>query len=108
MAILDLAMNMSVPLMVTDHHYYPLEVEIANYLANTWSVTALLGLFFGVCGAVIAGTVLIVDQVHPNLPKVEKAAIWWFVICEFPAKLWIWGWRDCVEIGTKTGKRRGK
>lgn len=24
------------------------------------------------------------DKVHPHLPKTEKAAIWWFVICKFP------------------------
>jgi hypothetical protein len=69
--------------MVTDHHYYPLEVEIANYLANEWSVPVLLGIFAAVCASIVIGTVVIIDKTHPNLPKGEKAAIWWFVICEY-------------------------
>jgi hypothetical protein len=83
MTAMDSPMNLSTPLMVTDHHYYPLEVEIANYLANEWSVPVLLGIFAAVCASIVIGTVVVVDRAHPNLPKVEKAAIWWFVICEF-------------------------
>jgi len=82
MTIIEMAMNVSTPLMVTDHHYYPLEVEIANYLANEWSVPVLLGIFVVVCASIVIGTVVVVDRAHPHLPKVEKAAIWWFVICE--------------------------
>ena len=82
MTILDMALNATTaPLMVTDHHYYPLEVEIANYLANEWSVPVLLGIFAAVCAAIVCGTVVIIDKTHPKLPKGEKAAIWWFVIC---------------------------
>ena len=82
MTILDLALNATTaPRLVTDHHYYPLEVEIANYLANEWSVPVLLGIFAAVCAAIVFGTVVVIDKTHPNLPKGEKAAIWWFVIC---------------------------
>jgi len=80
MTIMEIPMNVSTPLMVTDHHYYPLEVEIANYLANEWSVPVLLGIFAAVCASIVIGTVVVVDRAHPHLPKVEKAAIWWFVI----------------------------
>jgi cholestenol Delta-isomerase len=68
---------------ITSHPYYPLEVEIASYLANEWSVPVLLGTFAGVCSAVLITTLLIVNKVHPNLKGTEKAAIWWFVLCEF-------------------------
>jgi cholestenol delta-isomerase len=67
---------------ITSHPYYPLEVEIASYLANEWSVPALLGTFAGVCSIVLLATLLIVNKVHPNLKGTEKAAIWWFVLCE--------------------------
>ncbi len=67
---------------ITNHPYYPLEVEIASYLANEWSVPVLLGTFAGVCSAVLLTTLLIVNKVHPNLKGSEKAAIWWFVLCE--------------------------
>ena len=66
---------------ITDHPYYPLEVEIASYLANEWSVSTLLGTFSGVCATIFFGTLLIVNKVHPNLPGSEKAAIWWFILC---------------------------
>jgi cholestenol delta-isomerase len=67
---------------ITNHPYYPLEVEIASYLANEWSVPVLLGAFAGVCSAVLLATLLTVNKVHPNLKGSEKAAIWWFVLCE--------------------------
>jgi cholestenol delta-isomerase len=66
---------------ITSHPYYPLEVEIASYLANEWSVPVLLGTFAGVCSTVLLATLLIVNKVHPNLKGTEKAAIWWFVLC---------------------------
>jgi cholestenol Delta-isomerase len=67
---------------ITNHPYYPLEVEIASYLANEWSVPVLLGAFAGVCATVLLATLLTVNKVHPNLRGPEKAAIWWFVLCE--------------------------
>ena len=68
--------------MITDHHYYPLEIEIAHYLANDWSAPYLLSLFFGGLAVIFFGTTLVVNNVHPNLPMTEKAAIWWFVLCK--------------------------
>ncbi|RDL39391.1 EBDP2, emopamil-binding protein [Venustampulla echinocandica] len=75
-----LKMNSSSPLMITNHPYYPLEVEIASYLANEWSVPVLLGSFSTLCAAILLGTLAIVKRLHPNLPGKEKAAIWWFVL----------------------------
>lgn len=70
--------------LITDHHYYPLEVGIAHYLVNEWSVPYLLTLFFGGLAVIFLGTTMVVNKVHPNLPATEKAAIWWFVLCEYP------------------------
>jgi cholestenol delta-isomerase len=70
-------------LLITDHPYYPLEVELANYLANEWSVPVLLGIFFSVCGLVFFGTMSVVNRVHPHLPAAEKAAIWWLILCKY-------------------------
>jgi cholestenol delta-isomerase len=66
----------------TDHPYYPKHVEIASYLANEYSVTLLLGTFTTICVSIVMGTLFIVKKSHPNLPSLEKAAIWWFVICK--------------------------
>jgi H+/Cl- antiporter ClcA len=69
--------------MITNHPYYPLEVEIASYLANEWSVPILLSMFAGLCGMIFVGTVCVVDRVHKKLPATEKAAVWWFVLCAY-------------------------
>ncbi|KAF8852338.1 EBP-domain-containing protein [Acephala macrosclerotiorum] len=66
--------------MITNHSYYPLEVEIAHLIANEYSVPMLLSMFAGLCGLILFGTVSIVDRVHPRLPATEKAAIWWLVL----------------------------
>lgn len=87
-SIIDTAMNASSPLMVNSHPFYPLEVEIAAYLANEMTMQVLLTIFVAIILAIVGGTKLWVDKVHPNLPSKEKAAIWWFVICRsFPVFL---------------------
>lgn len=67
--------------MITDHPYYPLEVEIASYLANEWSMVTLLTIFSTLCASILAITLVVVKKVHPNLHDADKAAIWWFVLC---------------------------
>jgi cholestenol delta-isomerase len=69
--------------MIVNHPFYPLEVEIASYLANEWSVHTLLSIFFGGIAVIFFGTTLVVNKVHPHLPTSEKAAIWWFVLCTY-------------------------
>ncbi|KAK8194437.1 hypothetical protein M8818_007629 [Zalaria obscura] len=62
------------------HPYYPVEVEIAGYLANEWSVPTLLTIFAAGCSVLFFGTYLIVKKVHPRLPKSELVTIMWFVL----------------------------
>jgi hypothetical protein len=81
-AMID-SLNTSNHVMITNHPYYPLEVEIASYLANEWSVPTLLGIFAATCATIFLGTYFVVNKVHPHLPRGEKAAIWWFVLCTF-------------------------
>lgn len=83
-SFIETAMNASSPLKIVDHPFYPLEVEIAAYLANEWTMQVLLSVFVAGILAVILGTRFVVDKVHPNLALREKAAIWWFVICTSP------------------------
>ena len=66
---------------VTSHPFYPLEVEIANYLANEWSMQVLLAIFTICCASIFFSTKFFVARAHPHLPGSEKAAIWWFVLC---------------------------
>jgi cholestenol delta-isomerase len=67
---------------ITDHPYYPKHAEIASYLANEYSVTVLLSTFTILCLSIVMGTLFVVKQSYPNLPGLEKAAIWWFVTCK--------------------------
>jgi cholestenol delta-isomerase len=75
--------NLTNPL-ITDHPYYPIEVEIASYLANEWSVPVLLAAFGGVCATVLLIAQIVVDKLHPNLRTSEKITIWWFILCMCP------------------------
>ncbi|KAJ5038450.1 uncharacterized protein L3040_007309 [Drepanopeziza brunnea f. sp. 'multigermtubi'] len=65
---------------ITAHPFYPLEVEIAAYLANEMTMEMLLGIFTAGIATIILGTRFVVDRAHPMLPTKEKLAIWWFVI----------------------------
>ena len=74
--------SINTTLGVTSHPFYPLEVEITNYLANEWSTEVLLTIFTVTCATIFVGTKFVVNRAHPNLPPTEKAAIWWFVLCK--------------------------
>lgn len=62
------------------HPYYPLEVEITGYLANEWSVPALLGVFFGCCGLLFGSTYFFAKSVQPKLTRGELITLMWFVL----------------------------
>jgi len=80
-------LNASKPNMITNHPFYPLEVEIANLGANEMSMPVLLSIFTALCATIFMVTKLLVEKVHPHLPSSEKAAIWWFVLCMCPRPL---------------------
>lgn len=65
------------------HPYYPVEVEIVGYLANEWSVLALLTAFSAGCAVIFGSTYLIVKRVHPRLPTSELLTVMWFVLSKF-------------------------
>jgi cholestenol delta-isomerase len=71
---------------IVSHPYYPLEIEIASYLANEWTVHTLLTVFFGGCAVLFFCTRAFVARRYPDLPSSEKAAIWWLVLCEFSSR----------------------
>ena len=62
------------------HPFYPLEANIVGYLANEWSVVALLGSFAVACVALLGGTLVLLRQYNPRLPGTEKATVLWFVL----------------------------
>ena len=62
------------------HPYYPLEINIAGYLANEWGVLTLLGTFSAGCALIFTFTYLIVTRVRQTLPTSELLTILWFVL----------------------------
>ena len=62
--------------------HFPIEANIVGYLANSWSVTTLLGVF-GAGWVVILGTTHVLVKYHnPLLGAGDKWAILWFVLSE--------------------------
>jgi cholestenol delta-isomerase len=65
------------------HPYYPLEIEIAGYLANDYSVPQLLFFFAAGCAVILAFTHYVAKARNPGLPPSEIVRIMWFVLCKF-------------------------
>ena len=68
------------------HPYYPVEIEIAGYLANDYTVPQLLAVFGAGCAVILAFTHYVAKARNPSLPKGEIVRIMWFVLC-MPMKL---------------------
>jgi hypothetical protein len=67
---------------VVAHPYYPLEIEIYNYIENKMSVPLLLSLFFGGCAVIFFLALVVVKHVRPNIGVGEQLIMLWFVLCE--------------------------
>lgn len=62
------------------HPYYPLDAYIDGYVANEWSVPALLGVFFGACIALFSFTYFLAKRINSSLNTGELTTIMWFVL----------------------------
>ncbi|KAK1834244.1 EBDP4, emopamil-binding protein [Podospora conica] len=63
------------------HPFYPLGIEVANYVANEWSVITLLAAFAACCASVFAVTSVVVVRIRPTMSRSELLTILWFVLC---------------------------
>ncbi|KAI5209571.1 Emopamil-binding protein [Aureobasidium subglaciale] len=85
----DSAMAFSIQSILNDtascennkHPYYPLDANIAGYVANESTVLSLLGSFVASCMALFGFTYLIVRKVNPRLSTTEVSTVMWFVLC---------------------------
>ncbi|KAL1954791.1 hypothetical protein VTO42DRAFT_694 [Malbranchea cinnamomea] len=64
---------------VVQHPYYPAEAQLVGYTANEWPTLFLVGTFLGGWSALLLLTLVGVSYVSPNLPKMDKVAVLWFV-----------------------------
>jgi len=62
------------------HPFYPLEVEIAGYLVNTYSVPILLALFAAWMGVILYATRHVVKRFQPDMIPTERLTIMWFML----------------------------
>ena len=90
-SIMENASVESVAAVVVNHPYYPLEMEIASYLANEWTVSTLLSIFFGACAMLFFCTRAFVARLYPHLSGAENAAIWWLVLCMSSHSMLLYG-----------------
>lgn len=64
------------------HPFYPLEVEIAGYLANEYSVLVLLSIFAAWLAVLLGATRIITKRVQPDIAPTELLTVMWFVMSE--------------------------
>lgn len=62
------------------HPYYPLEVEIAGYIANEYSVIQLLLAFGTGCAAILFVTYIAAKRIRSQIPTSELLILMWFVL----------------------------
>ncbi|KAL2830474.1 Emopamil-binding protein [Aspergillus cavernicola] len=63
------------------HSYYPVGVEISNYVPNELSTLILVSIFALTCIIIMAGTHSIATKANPLLSKCDLSIIFWFVLC---------------------------
>jgi hypothetical protein len=62
------------------HPFYPVGVEVANFIANDKTVVQLLATFAIGCAAVLGATWLLAGRLAPRLKATDKAAVLWFCL----------------------------
>jgi cholestenol delta-isomerase len=68
------------PLPVALHPFYPLGVEIANYVANDQDALELLTKFLSGWLVILAATWWATGKYAPQLSKLDKTIMLWFVL----------------------------
>ena len=59
-----------------------MNIELVGYLANEWGTLKLLVVFAAGWVVILSATMALVRRHNPSLPKPEKAAIMWFILCK--------------------------
>lgn len=62
------------------HPFYPLGVEIKNYVANDRDVLGMLTIFLGSWAVILSITWVITGWLNPRMKNKDKAVLNWFVL----------------------------
>lgn len=66
------------------HPYYPLGVNIPNYVPNNWSTLTLVSTFAATCTLILAAAKTIATKSNPQIPTSELTKVLWFTLCSCP------------------------
>jgi cholestenol delta-isomerase len=67
--------------MIPAHSYYPVGVEIPNYISNQWSTLELVSTFAITCTIVLTAATTIATKVNPRITTFELSKVLWFTLC---------------------------
>ncbi|KAG8630819.1 hypothetical protein KVT40_002438 [Elsinoe batatas] len=62
------------------HPYYPIGVQVTGYIANTFSVPYILGVFSAGCAVIFSATYVATKKLRPRIPSGEMLTVLWFVL----------------------------
>lgn len=65
---------------ISYHPYYPLGIQLPEYVANEWSVMTLVTTFIGGWGVMLGLTYAFMGIAAPKLKTADKIAALWFVL----------------------------
>lgn len=68
-------------IMNSPHSYYPVGVDIPNYVPNEWSTLALVSTFAVTCIVVLTAAQTIATNVNPRITILELSKVLWFTLC---------------------------
>lgn len=69
--------------MATPHAYYPVGVDIPNYVPNEWSTLALVSTFAVACIIVLTAAKTITTKTNPHITIPELFKVLWFTLCTY-------------------------
>lgn len=68
---------------VSNHPYYPVDVDIPLYMPNASSVIVLIASFGSIIGIVLLLTLVISKRSNPTISLADQSLVCWFALCEF-------------------------
>lgn len=64
------------------HPYYPSDLLLYNYLPNDDDLSSVAGKFIAMWIVILVSTWYLSTLVSPQLSKLDKSIVLWFILCE--------------------------
>lgn len=66
---------------VANHSYYPPNVVIDGYVANTLSTAQILAIFSSTLASILVPCFFLIRRARPSISTADLATALWFVLC---------------------------